>query len=102
MLELSLSLSLSLSLLCFSHLSNSLLIDFYFRKKPKRYDTFTQVRGTYAYMSPEIRFRQPVTVKSDVYAVGIILWEMTYRAINGVYQVQWWGGRLAGRGCELM
>ena len=38
----------------------------------KRYDTFTQVRGTYSYMSPEIRFKQPVTTKSDVYAIGIM------------------------------
>uniref|UniRef100_A0A7S4L6L4 Protein kinase domain-containing protein n=2 Tax=Paramoeba aestuarina TaxID=180227 RepID=A0A7S4L6L4_9EUKA len=56
------------------------------KKGYRRYDTFTQVRGTYSYMSPEIRFRQPVTVKSDIYAVGIILWEMVYRCINGVYE----------------
>ena len=38
--------------------------------------TLSMVCGTYEYMSPEICLRKPQTLKTDVWALGIILFEM--------------------------
>jgi serine/threonine protein kinase len=37
-------------------------------------------------MSPELRFKQAATTKSDIFAFGIIFWEVVFRCINGYYQ----------------
>lgn len=49
-------------------------------------DTLCKIRGTYAYISPEVYFGQSFTPKSDVYAFGVILWELCNRSVRGVYQ----------------
>lgn len=49
-------------------------------------ETLCKIRGTYAYIAPEIYFGQQFTVKSDVYALGIILWELCTRCTKGVYE----------------
>ncbi|ELP93791.1 hypothetical protein EIN_175780 [Entamoeba invadens IP1] len=48
-------------------------------------NTLQKLRGTYAYCAPEIYFSQPFTEKSDVYSLGIIIWEMTYRTVYQKY-----------------
>lgn len=47
--------------------------------------TLSKCRGTYAYIAPEVYNCETFTTKSDVYAVAMILWELTYRMINGKY-----------------
>lgn len=49
-------------------------------------ETLCKVRGTYAYIAPEVYFGQSFTPKSDVYAFGIILWELCNRFIKGKYE----------------
>lgn len=47
--------------------------------------TLSKCRGTYAYIAPEVYNCETFTTKSDVYSVAMILWELTYRMINGKY-----------------
>lgn len=49
-------------------------------------DTLCKLRGTYAYIAPEIYFGQSYTTRSDVYAFGIVLWELCTRCILKQYQ----------------
>jgi len=49
-------------------------------------ETFKKMTGTYAYSAPEMYNGQGFTAKSDVYSVGMVLWEMVRRAIKGWYQ----------------
>lgn len=48
--------------------------------------TLSNLRGTYHYAAPEVYFGEKFTPKSDVFSIGIILWEMVYRVINQAYQ----------------
>jgi hypothetical protein len=48
-------------------------------------ETLCKVRGTYAYIAPEVYFGQSFIPKSDVYAFGVILWELCNRFIKGRY-----------------
>eukprot|EP01122_Echinamoeba_exundans_P009808 TRINITY_DN352_c0_g1_i2.p1 TRINITY_DN352_c0_g1~~TRINITY_DN352_c0_g1_i2.p1 ORF type:complete len:996 (+),score=291.25 TRINITY_DN352_c0_g1_i2:1728-4715(+) len=48
-------------------------------------ETLCKVRGTYAYIAPEVYFGQSFVPKSDVYAFGVILWELCNRCIKGKY-----------------
>uniref|UniRef100_A0A6B2L688 Protein kinase domain-containing protein n=1 Tax=Arcella intermedia TaxID=1963864 RepID=A0A6B2L688_9EUKA len=43
-------------------------------------------RGTSCYMPPELFHGEKYNPKSDIYSLGIILWELVYRVINGKYQ----------------
>jgi len=45
----------------------------------------SKIRGTFAYVAQEIYNGQNYTTKSDVYAFGVILWEMCCRIATGVY-----------------
>jgi hypothetical protein len=45
--------------------------------------TFFKMRGTFAYFAPEVYQGKPFTSKSDVYSLGIILWEICHRIIFG-------------------
>lgn len=45
--------------------------------------TFFKMRGTFAYFAPEVYQGKPFTSKSDVYSLGIILWEIVHRIILG-------------------
>jgi serine/threonine protein kinase len=49
-------------------------------------ETLCKVRGTYAYIAPEVYFGQSFTPKSDVYAFGVILWEIANRCVKGSYE----------------
>jgi len=48
--------------------------------------TLSNLRGTYSYAAPEVYFGEKFTPKSDVFSIGILLWEMVYRVINQLYQ----------------
>jgi serine/threonine protein kinase len=48
-------------------------------------DTLCKIRGTYAYIAPEVYFGQSFTTKSDIYAFGVILWELCNRCVRGTY-----------------
>mmetsp|Transcript_4738 Transcript_4738/g.5133 ORF Transcript_4738/g.5133 Transcript_4738/m.5133 type:complete len:757 (+) Transcript_4738:39-2309(+) len=47
--------------------------------------TLHQMRGTFAYLGPEIYHSKKFTPKTDVYALGVIFWEMVTRCVTGVY-----------------
>ena len=49
--------------------------------------TLAKMTGTYAYLAPEVFYGQKFTDKSDVWAVGIIIWELVHRVITGKYQL---------------
>jgi len=49
-------------------------------------ETFKKLCGTFAYCAPEIFSGGTFTDRSDVYSMGIVLWEVVYRAIRGAYQ----------------
>jgi ankyrin repeat protein/tRNA A-37 threonylcarbamoyl transferase component Bud32 len=57
-----------------------------------RFDTSTNIetlkkcRGTYPYIAPEVYNCERFVPQSDVYAIGIILWEMANRVIKGKYE----------------
>jgi len=50
--------------------------------------TLSQLRGTFAYCAPEVATGSgiPYTYKSDVYSIGIVLWELLMRVMTGKYQ----------------
>eukprot|EP01117_Protostelium_nocturnum_P011134 TRINITY_DN4046_c0_g1_i2.p1 TRINITY_DN4046_c0_g1~~TRINITY_DN4046_c0_g1_i2.p1 ORF type:complete len:1200 (+),score=409.74 TRINITY_DN4046_c0_g1_i2:88-3687(+) len=48
-------------------------------------NTLVQVRGSKAYTAPELFFGLPFTVKSDIFSVSIILWEMAMRILRGTW-----------------
>lgn len=47
--------------------------------------TLAKCRGTYAYIAPEVYNCEKFTTKSDIYSVGVILWELAYRTITAKY-----------------
>lgn len=49
-------------------------------------DTFRRMTGTPAWTAPELMKEEPFTAKSDVYSLGITLWEIIHRLIKGKYQ----------------
>lgn len=49
-------------------------------------NTLSKLRGTYTYCAPEIYYGYPFTPKSDVFSVGVILWEMVVRVVKGRYE----------------
>eukprot|EP01100_Stratorugosa_tubuloviscum_P013982 TRINITY_DN7226_c0_g1_i1.p1 TRINITY_DN7226_c0_g1~~TRINITY_DN7226_c0_g1_i1.p1 ORF type:complete len:763 (-),score=369.26 TRINITY_DN7226_c0_g1_i1:12-2300(-) len=49
-------------------------------------NTLNELRGTYAYTAPEVYFGEKYTDKADIFAFGIILWEMVKRCMTGEYQ----------------
>ncbi|EGG23797.1 ankyrin repeat-containing protein [Cavenderia fasciculata] len=49
-------------------------------------ETLTKMRGTFAYCAPEVYFGEQFSVKSDVYSIGMILWELVTRCINCRYE----------------
>jgi serine/threonine protein kinase len=48
--------------------------------------TLQQLRGTMCYCAPETFEGEYYTDKSDVYSLGIMLWEMVYRCVTGEYK----------------
>jgi len=57
-----------------------------FTGQTQNQSTLSKLRGTYAYTAPEIYFGKHYTAKSDIFAYGIILWEMAKRTISGYYE----------------
>jgi len=49
-------------------------------------ETLMKTRGTFAYTAPEVYLNQKYLTRSDVYSMGIVLWELFYRCLSGVYQ----------------
>ncbi|PRP73196.1 lysosomal alpha-mannosidase-like [Planoprotostelium fungivorum] len=47
--------------------------------------TLGKLRGTYAYCAPEIYLGAPATVKSDIFSLGVIFWELATRCVRGEY-----------------
>jgi hypothetical protein len=48
--------------------------------------TLAKFRGTYCYMATEIYFKDQYSVRSDVYSLGIVLWEMLHKCMTGKYE----------------
>lgn len=48
-------------------------------------ETMKQMRGTFAYVDPEVYNGGLFTAQSDHYSLGIILWEIAHRVIKGKY-----------------
>jgi len=57
-----------------------------FTGQAQNQSTLSKLRGTYAYTAPEIYFGKAFTAKSDIFALGIILWEMAKRTMSGYYE----------------
>jgi len=49
-------------------------------------ETFKKLKGTYAYCAPEVFTGTPCTYKSDIFSVGIVLWELMKVAMTGKYE----------------
>jgi serine/threonine protein kinase len=49
-------------------------------------NTLGKIRGTMAYAAPETYAGQPYTTKSDVYSVGMIVWETVTRCMTGAHE----------------
>ncbi|KAL6060669.1 putative serine/threonine-protein kinase/receptor [Balamuthia mandrillaris] len=47
--------------------------------------TLGKLRGTFAYCAPEVYFGERFSAKSDIYSVGVILWELMVKCIKGEY-----------------
>lgn len=52
---------------------------------PDNMASLSKLRGTYAYCPPEIYSGEVYTAKSDIYSLGIVLWELVARCIYGVH-----------------
>jgi len=50
-------------------------------------DILREMQGTPFYMAPEMTLGTKYTVYSDIYSLGIIIWEMVHRVLNGTYLV---------------
>jgi len=49
-------------------------------------ETFSRICGTMAYIAPEMISGQGATKASDVYAMGIVLWEFLYVVMKNLMQ----------------
>lgn len=52
----------------------------------EHYSTLYKLRGTHTYCAPEVYLGEQYTDKSDIYSLGIILWELVYRCTKKEYQ----------------
>ncbi len=59
-------------------------------KAPTKSEKMTGQAGTYHWMAPEVINSQHYTEKADIYSFGIIMWEVSFRAIpyDGMQPVQ--------------
>lgn len=46
-------------------------------------NTLMKMRGTFAYISPEVYHGKQFTTKADIYSIGIIIWEILSRLLTG-------------------
>jgi len=56
------------------------------RSTSKDLETFTKLRGTMAYLAPEVFTGTPCTFKSDIFSLGIVLWEFMKVCIDHKYE----------------
>jgi len=49
-------------------------------------ETLGKMRGTFAYCAPEVYFGEQFSTKSDVYSIGMVMWELMVRCITGRYE----------------
>jgi len=42
--------------------------------------------GTYSYLAPEVFGGESFSIRSDIFSVGIVLWEVAFKILNGNYQ----------------
>jgi serine/threonine protein kinase len=54
-------------------------------KALQRQDTLANLRGTYMYTAPEIYHKKDYSPASDLYSLGMIIWEMALRVMTGAY-----------------
>jgi len=54
--------------------------------KPSNMDTFKKLCGTFAYCAPEVFNGGTCTDKSDVFSMGIVIWEFLYVAMTNTYE----------------
>jgi len=54
--------------------------------EPNQLETLGKLCGTLSYTAPELYFGQTYNEKSDIFSVGIIFWELAFRATNGRYE----------------
>jgi len=55
------------------------------RDSSKNLDTFKKLCGTFSYLAPEVFNSQITTKKSDIFSMGICIWELLYVTINHTY-----------------
>jgi len=53
---------------------------------PDTENSMKRLCGTYSYLAPEIVNGEIFSPKADVFSMGIVLWEIAYRVVNGKYQ----------------
>eukprot|EP01117_Protostelium_nocturnum_P014022 TRINITY_DN5295_c0_g1_i1.p1 TRINITY_DN5295_c0_g1~~TRINITY_DN5295_c0_g1_i1.p1 ORF type:complete len:962 (-),score=252.27 TRINITY_DN5295_c0_g1_i1:24-2909(-) len=53
---------------------------------PENMESMSKMCGTYHYLAPEIFYGQVFTEKSDVFSVGVIMWEIVNRVIKKKYE----------------
>jgi len=49
-------------------------------------ETLAKMRGTFAYCAPEVYFGEKFSTKSDIFSIGVVLWELAVRCIKREYQ----------------
>eukprot|EP01113_Clastostelium_recurvatum_P011680 TRINITY_DN1597_c0_g1_i1.p1 TRINITY_DN1597_c0_g1~~TRINITY_DN1597_c0_g1_i1.p1 ORF type:complete len:688 (-),score=192.59 TRINITY_DN1597_c0_g1_i1:164-2140(-) len=49
-------------------------------------ESLVKMRGTFAYCAPEVYFGEQFSTKSDIYSIGMILWELLVRTMTGRYE----------------
>lgn len=58
-----------------------------FYTEESKMTTMKKLCGTYAYLAPEVFLGNSFTERSDIFACGIILWEILFRTMNGRYRL---------------
>lgn len=48
-------------------------------------ETMKKMRGTFAYLAPEVYGGEVYTAAADIYSLGIVIWEVVTRVIRGKY-----------------
>jgi hypothetical protein len=49
-------------------------------------ETLAKMRGTFAYCAPEVYFGNQFSVKSDVFSIGVVMWEIVQRILKDTYE----------------
>ncbi|MCC6234166.1 MAG: protein kinase [Verrucomicrobiales bacterium] len=54
----------------------------------------TELAGTLMYLAPEVLEGQPATARSDLYSLGVVLWQMTVGNLNAALDPAEWASRV--------